>query len=70
MISTGPAADTPGLTVTVTFPHNPFAEYDFALARWAITLAQSGEHYNGPSQPGWYSPEALRDLLAAAPKGT
>jgi len=40
------------------------------LARWTIGLAKFGTRYSGPSQPLWYSSDALRDLLAAAPKGT
>jgi hypothetical protein len=69
VISSAPAADRDGLTVTITFPHPRFADADFAAARLTIRLAWHGEHYRGPSQPGWYSAEALRDLLAAAPKG-
>jgi hypothetical protein len=33
-------------------------------------LAAFGTKYTGRSLPGWYSPEALRDLLAAAPSRT
>jgi hypothetical protein len=70
VISLEPAADPDGLSVIVTFPRDLFIDADFALARWTIGLAKFGTHYTGPSQPSWYSSEALRDLLAAAPKGT
>ena len=70
VISSEPAADRDGLSVTVTFPRDLFIDADFALARWTIGLAKFGIRYTGPSQPLWYSSDALRDLLAAAPKGT
>jgi hypothetical protein len=57
------------LTVTITFPRPLFDGDDFFWARETIRLARHGEYYQGPSQPGWYGNEALRDLLAAAPKG-
>ena len=59
-----------GLAVDIAFPSNVFADRDFTMARIAIALARGGTYYDGPSQPGWYSPEALCDLLAAAPRGT
>jgi hypothetical protein len=58
------------LTVTVRFPRALFDEDDFETAWEAIRLAPCGQHYTGHSQPGWYTPEALSDLLAATPKGT
>jgi len=66
-ISSAPAKDAAGLTVVITFPRALFTDADFSAARVAIGAAASGTTYTGRSLPGWYSPEALRNLLAAAP---
>jgi hypothetical protein len=68
VISSRPARPAPGLTVTLSFPHNVFADADFAKAKQTVAVARHGTYYDGCSQASWYSPEALRDLLAAAPK--
>jgi hypothetical protein len=62
-------ANRSGLTVTVTFLQAMFDEWALYYARLAIDVG-AGDFYRGPSQPSWYSPEALRDLLAAAPQET
>ena len=70
VISSGATPERPGLTVTVAFPADMFRPDDYAAGEETIRLAPLGQLYHGPSQPGWYDAEALRDLLAAAPKGT
>jgi hypothetical protein len=70
LVSSRPARPAPGLAVALSFPGNVFTDGDFVAAQSAINLARDGTHYDGFSEPGWYSPQALCDLLAAAPKGT
>jgi hypothetical protein len=69
-VSSRPARPAPGLAVALSFPGNVFTDGDFVAAQSAINRARDGTHYEGFSEPGWYSPEALCDLLAAAPTGT
>ena len=68
VISSAPARDVVGLAVVITFPRALFTDTDFRAARVAIGVAASGTTYTGRSLPSWYSPEALRNLLAAAPQ--
>jgi hypothetical protein len=62
------APDVQGLRVELHFPQPLFESGDFNFARMAIQLAGSGYSHAGASLPGWYSPTALCDLLAAAPQ--
>jgi hypothetical protein len=70
VLASTPADEAPGLTVKITFPRPLFTTSDFSYALNSIILAQKGHGYTGPSQSGWYSPEALCELLNAAPNGT
>jgi hypothetical protein len=60
----------PGLAVRVKLAFALFSLSAYEHARAAILLVESGaEFYRGPSLPSWYSPTALAQLIAAAPKG-
>jgi hypothetical protein len=67
--SSRPARPAPGLIIDLSFPCDLFTDSDFAAAEDAVDLAQHGTHFDGFSEPSWYSPEGLCDLLAAAPQG-
>jgi len=51
------------------FPRPLFSAGDYNFARRAIAYAADGAVYRGYSLPGWYSPDDLLKLLAAAPAG-
>jgi hypothetical protein len=70
VLASRPVEEAAGLSVTVVFPRFIFTDPGFRFAHLAIALAAKGERYAGFSQPAWYSPEALCQLLAAAPQGT
>jgi hypothetical protein len=62
--------EEPGLTVSIAFPSAMFSTDAFEHARSAITLVENGATiYRGPSLPPWFSPQALKQLIAAAPDG-
>jgi hypothetical protein len=70
IVSDEPVPEKSGLAVRIAFPQAMFSEDAFALARLAIRLVEKGaKFYRGPSLPSWYSPAALLQLIAAAPKG-
>jgi hypothetical protein len=69
VVASRPVRPAPGLTVDLRFRRRVFDDDAFTLARLAIAVARGGTHYDGFSQPGWYSAEALCALFADAPKG-
>jgi hypothetical protein len=61
-------------------PHEPgtiveikLSEFDgseLEPAELSLAIAKRGQHHNGPSQPAWYSPSDLRELLQRAMPAT
>jgi hypothetical protein len=62
IVSDKPAATAPGTTVEITL--REFNGSEKRPAELSLIVARQGRQYSGPSQPAWYGPDDLRELLA------